>query len=60
VTITRPMLYLLENDEVDALAREIAVAAGFETARAMTVAKRIARSRPRTLARLRVLLGGAA
>jgi hypothetical protein len=60
VTITRPMLYLLENDEVDALAREIAVAAGFETARAMTYAKWIARNRPRTLARLRVLLGGEA
>jgi hypothetical protein len=60
VTATRPMVWLLQNDDVDALAREIAVAAGFETNRAVALAKYVARERPKTISRLCVLLGGVA
>jgi hypothetical protein len=57
--ITRPMLWLREEGETDALAREIAVAAGFETDRALVIAWRVSAGRPKLLAALKRRLGGA-
>ncbi len=52
------MLFPLEEGEIDELVREIAVAAGFETDRALEIAAVVCqgRLRSKTMARLRYLL----